>query len=193
MRLISIPLSLLLVFMVFFPGSTQAFWGKNTESDPVLDSKSGYDVNTVTTVTGKILTIQTGADRQNVQLEIESDTHIRMIVFLGPQRYWVVQGIPLQRDDMVVVRGSKAQGQGGVIYIMAQEITEISQGVSVILRDGSGRPNWVGVKTGSGNGTGLDDAGSSGGAGGGAGGSGSGHGGRTGGGQGGGGHGGRGR
>lgn len=130
------------------PFSAHAFWGNDEENPPALNLESGYDVNTVTTVSGQIVSIQSGVDRPNLQLEID-DSGTRMMVFLGPQRYWLAQGVPLRVGDKVQVRGSKAQGQDGVIYILAQEITEISQGLAVILRDASGHPNWAGGRMGS--------------------------------------------
>jgi len=75
-----------------------------------------------------------------------------MMVVLCPQRYWAEQGMPLKVGDKVAVCGSKAQGQDGVMYILAQKITETSQGVAVILRDESGHPNWSGEGGGNGNG-----------------------------------------
>jgi hypothetical protein len=143
----------LLIFLLFFPFSAQAFWGDNSERYPTLNLESGYDVNTVTTVTAQILSIQAGTNRHNLQLEVESGG-TRMIVCLGPSRYWSEQGVPLKEGDMVAVRGSKAQGQDGVIYILAQKITAISNGVVVILRDESGHPNWAGGPMGRGNGGG---------------------------------------
>lgn len=151
LRSVSIAFLFLLILFVSLPRSVQAFWGNNTVSFSSLDLESGYDVNTVTTVTGQILSIQTGAERSNIQLEIEGGKS-RMVIFLGPQRYWVEQGLSLQTGDEVVVRGSKAQGQDGVIYILAQEITETSQGVGVVLRDESGFPNWAGGRQGHGGG-----------------------------------------
>ena len=153
MRPRSIVLSHLLIFFLSFPFSAQAFWGANIEHSPPLNFESGYDVNTVTTVTGQILSIQAGANRHNLQLEVESGGS-RMIVCLGPQRYWAEHGVSLKEGDQVVVRGSKAQGQEGVIYIVAQKITETSQGSVVILRDESGHPNWAGGSMGRGNGAG---------------------------------------
>lgn len=148
------------MFFLSFPYSTQAFWWGNDEStNPSLNFESGYDVNTITIVSGKILSIQTGTDRPNIQLEIE-DEGAKMMVFLGPQRYWLKQGLSLHNGDEVVVRGSKAQGQDGVIYILAQEITEISQGIRVILRDETGCPNWAGGRMGRGNGGGRGGGGS---------------------------------
>ena len=62
------------------------------------------------------------------------------------------QGMPLKKGDKVAARGSKAQGQDGVIYILAQKITEIDQGVAVVLRDEFGHPNWAGGVGGRGRG-----------------------------------------
>jgi len=153
MHPISLILSSLLIFLVSFPFPVQAFWGTEQGDRLPLNFESGYDVNTVTTVTGRILSVQTGADRNNLQLEIEGGG-VRMIICLGPQRYWVEQGMSIKEGDKVEVRGSKAQGQDGVIYILAQKITEISQGGEVVLRDESGHPNWAGGQMGRGNGGG---------------------------------------
>ncbi|MBU4237513.1 MAG: hypothetical protein KKI01_14495 [Proteobacteria bacterium] len=186
MRLQLITFFHLLILFLIVPFSAQAFWGNDEENSPALNLESGYDVNTVTTVTGQILSIQSGVDRPNLQLEID-DSGTRMMVFLGPQRYWVDQGVPLKVGDKVVVRGSKAQGQDGVIYILAQKITETSQGLAVILRDASGHPNWAGGRMGNRNQTGGGGGGSRGGGGSGGGGGGGGSGGGNGGGGGGGG------
>lgn len=151
MRPILLIISSLLILLVVFPFSAQAFWGTEQGNHLPLNFESGYDVNTVTTVTGQILSVQAGADRHNLQLEIEGGG-TSMIICLGPQRYWVEQGMPLKEGDKVAVRGSKAQGQDGVIYILAQKITEIDQGVAVVLRDECGHPNWAGGVGGSGRG-----------------------------------------
>jgi len=146
-------LSSLLIFIVSFPLSVQAFWGSEQGNQLSLNLESGYDVNTVTTVAGRILSVQAGADRHNLQLEIEGGG-ARMIICLGPQRYWIEQGMTLKEGDKVEVRGSKAQGQDGAIYVLAQKITEIGQGGVVVLRDESGHPNWAGGPMGRGNGGG---------------------------------------
>ncbi len=143
MRPILLIIPFLLILCASFPFSAQAFWGTEHGNRPPLNFESGYDVNTVTTVTGQILSVLVGAERHNLQLEIEGGG-TRMMVVLGPQWYWADYGVPLKEGDEVVVRGSKAQGQDGVIYILAQKITEIDQGVAVVLRDESGHPNWAG-------------------------------------------------
>jgi hypothetical protein len=145
----------LLILLASFPPSAEAFWGTGPGNRLSLNLESGYDVNTVTTVTAQILSFQGGINRNNFQLEVESGG-ARMIICLGPQRYWAERGVPLKVGDKLVVRGSKAQGQDGVIYILAQKITVTSQNVVVILRDESGFPNWAGgsMRRSNGNGNG---------------------------------------
>lgn len=132
----------LLLLLPALPFSALAFWGTDEEAQPALDLESGYDVNTVTTVTGRILSVQTGLERRNVQLELDTDGE-KMMVVLGPQRYLAEQGMALNEGDEVKVRGSKAQGRDGIIYILAREVTETSKGAVITLRDEGGFPNWA--------------------------------------------------
>lgn len=144
-----------LLILFFFPLSGQAFWGDGQDNRPSLNLESGYDVNTVTMVRGSIIALQFGTNRHNLMLEIESDG-TRMIIVLGPQRYWANHGVPVKEGDEVVARGSRAQGRDGVFYLLAQEITLPQQGVAVILRDEFGRPKWAGGQMGRGNGGGRE-------------------------------------
>ena len=139
----TITISLLLTLLLSLPLPALAFWGNNGDNPPSLNLKSGYDVNTVASVSGHIISIQTGDDRPNVQLELESNG-IRMVICIGPQRYWAENALPFKTGDEITVRGSKAQGSDGIIYLMAQKITDTTQDVSVVLRDESGRPAWAG-------------------------------------------------
>lgn len=133
------------------PPVSHAFWGNDGEKQSGLNLESGYDANTVTTVSGRVVSVQTGDDRRNAQFEMESGG-VRTIVVLGPQRYWAENGIGLKVGDDVSVRGSKAQGTDGVVYILAQKITDSTLKVSVSLRNESGRPAWAGGGMGSGSG-----------------------------------------
>jgi hypothetical protein len=140
----AITISLLLAFFFSLPLPALAFWGRNDSSNPPsLNLKSGYDVNTVATVTGRISSIYTGDDRPNVELKLESEGE-GVVICIGPQRYWAENVLPFKTGDEITVRGSKAQGGDGIIYLMAQKITGTTQDVSVILRDDSGRPVWAG-------------------------------------------------
>lgn len=138
-----ITISLLLTVSLALPLPALAFWGANGDSHASLNLKSGYDVNTVTTVTGQVIAIQTGVERPNVELEIETNG-ARMIICLGPQAYWAEQGVPFHPGDELTVHGSKAQGRDGIIYLLAQKITGARPELNVVLRDESGRPVWAG-------------------------------------------------
>lgn len=142
---------LLSLLLTASPFTAHAFWGSGGETRSGLNLDTGYDVNTVTTLTGRIVSIQAGDERRNVQLELES-SGTRAVVVLGPYRYWTEHGIALKAGDSVTVRGSKAQGADGVVYILAQNITDTSQNAAVSLRNESGRPAWAGGGMGSGSG-----------------------------------------
>lgn len=147
MQVTRIVIYLLTVFLLSSPIAAHAFWGIGDDRPSGLDLEAGYDTNTVTTMTGRIVSLQTGDDHRNIQLELESNG-TRSIVILGPQRYWAEHGIALKAGDGVTVRGSKAQGTDGVVYILAQKITDTSNNTAVTLRNNSGRPAWAGSGSG---------------------------------------------
>jgi hypothetical protein len=142
MRKQTITLSLLLTLMLAFPLPAFSFWGSDGEQPASLNLQSGYDVNTVTSASGRIVAIHTGNDRPDVQLELESNGGT-IFVCIGPQRYWAEKGIPFRAGDEISVRGSKAQDSDGAIYLLAQKITS-THGITIVLRDESGRPAWAG-------------------------------------------------
>lgn len=131
------------ILLMLSPVAAYAFWGFGDDKQSGLNLETGYDANTVTTVAGHIVLVQTGDKLRNAQLEMDSDG-VRIVVVLGQQRYWAENGIDLRIGDNVTVRGSKAQGKDGVIYIMAQKITDITRNIEVLLRNEAGRPAWSG-------------------------------------------------
>lgn len=139
---------LLALLLLSLPAAVQAFWG-NSDNQSGLNLESGYDINTVTTVSGRVVTLTAGDERHNAQCEVESNG-VRTVVVLGPQRYWAEHGIAVKIGDDVTVRGSKAQGKDGVVYFLAQKITDTSQNSSAALRNESGRPAWAGKGMGNG-------------------------------------------
>lgn len=139
---------LLAALLLLFPFSAQAF-RESGDSQSGLNLETGYDVNTVTTVTGRVVALHAGDERRHAQCELES-SGVRTVVVLGPQGYWADHGIAIKAGDEVTVRGSKAQGKDGVVYFLAQKITDTSQKSSVALRNESGRPAWAGKGMGSG-------------------------------------------
>lgn len=139
----------LLAVLLSLPVAAHAFWGIGSDAPSGLNLESGYDVNTVTTVTGRVTALHAGDERTHAQCELDSNgTHT--VVVLGPQRYWTEHGIAIKIGDNISVRGSKAQGKDGIVYFLAQKITDTSQNSSVSLRSESGRPSWAGGGMGNG-------------------------------------------
>lgn len=142
---------LLSSLLASFPAAVHAFWGNPGDTPSGLNLETGYDANTVITMTGHIVSVQAGDERRNAQLELES-SGASAVVVLAPHRYWAEHGIAIKAGDIVTVRGSKAQGTDGVVYILAQHITDASQKTAISLRNESGRPAWAGGRMGSGSG-----------------------------------------
>ncbi|OGR01315.1 MAG: hypothetical protein A2511_15565 [Deltaproteobacteria bacterium RIFOXYD12_FULL_50_9] len=140
-------ISMLLAFISFLPAGAQAFWGSDEPGRSGLNLDSGYDANTVTTLTGRIVSVQSGDEHRNVQLELESDGG-RVVAVLGPAHYWLENGIALKAGDEVAVRGSKAQGKDGVVYLLVQKLTDTTSNIAVRLRNEAGRPAWAGAGRG---------------------------------------------
>jgi len=135
-------ISLLLGLALFLPMSAAASWWGGGD-DRRVDLELGYDANTVTTVAGRIVAVQNDATHPQIQAELEAAGG-RYIVVLGPRSYWAEHGIDLRIGDEVTVRGSKAQGKDGGIYILAQTVSESSRGQEVTLRSDTGKPVWAG-------------------------------------------------
>ncbi len=151
MRPTKIIMYLIAAFFMSLPITAHAFWGDDSDRHSGLNLETGYDANTVTTISGRIISVQVGVDHRNSQFELDSNGS-RAIVVLGPQRYWAENGIALKAGDSVTVTGSKAQGKDGNVYILAQKVTDTTLNTSVSLRNESGRPAWAGGGTGSGQG-----------------------------------------
>ncbi len=115
-------------------------WGGG-EGQGELNLDSGYDANTVTTVSGRIMAIHSD-DSPQVQVDLETGEG-RIVILLGPRDFWEEHGIKLTVGDRMTVRGSKAQGKNGVVYLLAQKIG-MAHGQEVALRNDSGQPAWRG-------------------------------------------------
>jgi hypothetical protein len=142
MRPALINITILLAAILILPLSAQgSWWGGGADRDE-LDLDSGYDVNTVTTVRGRITALSLDGPQPQAQVELAAGAG-SVTVVLGPRSYWSEHGIALRLDDQVTVRGSKAQGRGGVVYLLAQRLSVESRGQEIALRNESGRPVWA--------------------------------------------------
>lgn len=117
---------------------SQSAWEKSG-----LDLHQGYDQNTVVSLSGAVVSIDLG-DNQGPALAVVQTTGERVSLVLGPRDFWREKGIPLRPGDPVDVRGSKAQGQNGVVYLMVQSIAKSGDTQETILRNPTGRPVWSG-------------------------------------------------
>jgi len=129
-----------------------AFWGSNSgKSASGLDVAGGYDVNTVTTVSGTVITPPARIDQsEHVQMTIATQQGT-ITALLGPWSYWERQGFSIDRDQEINITGSRAQGKDGTLYLFAQRVDNITNGTTITLRSESGSPMWSRSSSGSGN------------------------------------------
>ncbi|NTV14628.1 MAG: hypothetical protein HGA96_11975 [Desulfobulbaceae bacterium] len=139
----AVTISLLLVLLSQLPQSAQASWWNSSDDRGGLDLASGYDANTVTTLSGKITARYLDGPHPQAQVEIDAGEG-SITVVLGPRNYWAEHGVALEIGDRLTVRGSKAQGKDGVVYLLAQWISEESRGQQVAIRSETGQPAWAG-------------------------------------------------
>jgi hypothetical protein len=138
-----------LLFFVLLVGSlpvsnAAAFWGFGAENGKSgLDFERGYDVNTVTTVKGKVVSIKTGDGGGAVTITIRQGGGI-IHAIAAPKWFWSDRGIAIKPNDELRVVGAKAQGRDGEMYIISREIANLTNGEVVVLRDDTGRPSWRG-------------------------------------------------
>jgi hypothetical protein len=135
---------LFLLFIGCLPAkNTRAFWGfGDDQGKSGLDFEKGYDLNTVTTIKGKTVSVETD-DKGPVTIVLkQGDVTIHAIV--APKWYWSDRGIIIKPGDEVEVSGAKAQGKDGNMYIISREIANLATGEAVTLRNGTGKPAWSG-------------------------------------------------
>lgn len=131
------------IVVVMLHSPAEAFWGFGSGRDGAasgLDLIGGYDRNTVTTITGRVAVApDPAADPVTVELAAGNE---RLVVVLGPRWYLQDDNLDWKTGDTVTVRGSKAQGKDGRIYLLAQRIN--TAGGQLTLRNETGRPGWSG-------------------------------------------------
>jgi len=139
-----------LIFMVMlglvWPSSALAGWwfgGQGAWEKSGLDLHEGYDQNTVVSLRGTVVSIDLGDGRGPALAVIETASETVSLV-LGPRDFWREQGLSLSSGDPVQVRGSKAQGRDGVVYLMVQSIARSGDAEETTLRSRTGRPVWSG-------------------------------------------------
>ena len=128
-----------LLFGTAFAG----FFGGEDNGKSGLDFTGGYDINTVSTMSGRVVSLPQSVAKESVIVEIRSG-HETLNIFVGPRSYWEKKGIAINLNDELTVKGSKAQGHDGKSYVLAQKVVNRSTGIQVDLRNEKGEPGWAG-------------------------------------------------
>lgn len=123
------------------------FFGSDDKGKSGLDFAGGYDINTVTTMTGRVTSSPQPGEQGNMIVGIRSGSETFNIC-LGPGSYWERKGIALNLNDELAVKGSRAQGRDGKAYVLAQKLVNKNTGAQVELRNDKGVPIWSGRNDG---------------------------------------------
>jgi hypothetical protein len=134
----AIILNCLLIGSVF-----AGFWGSEDRGKSGLDFNRGYDANTVSTMSGRAVSLPHPGENENIIVEIRSG-YETLIISVGPEAYWGKKGIAINLNDDINVKGSKAQGKDGKSYMLAQKLVNRTTGAQVELRSEKGEPAWSG-------------------------------------------------
>lgn len=112
-----------------------------------LDFNKGYDVNTVTTVSGRVASPPRTDENEHVFVDVRTGSET-VSLSLGPRAFWDKQEIPLHTGDEITARGSMAQGRDGKTYLLVQKLTNRTTGAQAAVRSDRGRAGWSGRNTG---------------------------------------------
>jgi len=118
------------------------FFGSD-EQKSGLDFNRGYDVNTVSTISGRVSSLPHPGEKDNVLIEIKSGGET-LNISVGPGSYWEKNGLAVKLNDELSVKGSKAQGKDGKSYLLAQKLVNRSTGAQLDLRNDKGEGVWSG-------------------------------------------------
>lgn len=139
----------LVVFLWLWCHEASAFWGSDSKGAPSgLNVAAGFDVNTITTLSGTALAPPHRGEGQHTEMPVATNRGT-VSVILGPWWYWEKHAIAIQINQELTITGSLAQGKNGALYLFTQRIENRSSGESITLRTESGAPLWSGYGSGS--------------------------------------------
>ena len=116
-------------------------FGNNEKGETGLDLNRGYDINTVTSVSGMVVSSPQTVDDGQVIIGIKSGAGI-INLSVGPREYWSKSGIQLHTNDTINAKGSSTQGKDGKTYLLVQRLDNRTNGANVVLRNDKGEPVW---------------------------------------------------
>ena len=133
--------AVVLNFLLFGTAFAGLGFGGSDLGKSGLDFNKGYDVNTVTSVSGRVVSPPRPDEKEHVFVAVKSGSEI-ISLSLGPKSFWETKEIPLHLNDDVTAKGSKAQGKDGKIYLMVQKLTNRTTGTQTVVRNERGGPGW---------------------------------------------------
>ena len=139
-----IMLAVVLNCLLISPAFAGFGFGGNDLGKSGLDFNKGYDVNTVTTVTGRVVSSPQTGEKEHVFVEVKAGGET-ISLNLGPKSFWENKAIPLHPNDDITAKGSKAEGKDGRTYLMVQKLTNKTTGSQMALRNDRGGPAWSGM------------------------------------------------
>lgn len=149
-RFLLLTVTSLALLAIRSPAEAGWWFGQESRQDKSgLDFNRGYDVNTVTTVSGTASSLPSAIDKGPMMIEVKSGSET-VTLCLGPKTFWESKGIAVRLNDELTAKGSKAQGEDGRTYLMVQTLANKSAGTQVTLRSERGDPAWSGRNAGSG-------------------------------------------
>jgi len=149
-RVILQALFVLTILLMMAPSASHAVWpfgrggGGGTSG---LDLNQGYEVNTVTTLKGKVISLDTEEGGGPALIEVRAGQEPVFIV-AAPKWFWRGNGIPFRVGDDVVAQGSLAEGQDGKRYLLSRKLINQTTGKEIVLRNDDGVPAWSRLRRG---------------------------------------------
>ena len=110
-----------------------------------LDLNQGYDVNTVSTVSGRVTALPSSGDAAGAAITIKSGDET-VYLYVGPGPYWSKNGIAVRVNDEVTAKGSKAVGKDGKTYLLTQSLFNRTTNGHMNMRNDRGMPGWSGAE-----------------------------------------------
>lgn len=109
-----------------------------------LDLDRGYDVNTVATISGRVIATPHATEAEIVIVGISSGSET-VHLSVGLSSYWEKHGIQLHLNDDITAKGAKAQGKDGKIYLLVKKLENRTTGSRVEMRNEQGEAAWNGA------------------------------------------------
>src|SRR5512139_535318 len=128
----SVPLILCLLTVMLAPSPSAA----------QTDLGESYDENTEVTVRGSVIEAKRDAPGPFI-VKLRQKNRVYSVV-TAPPWYLTREQIVLSEGLELEVTGSKYTGKDGSLFLLARQITDLSTGKVIVLRDMHCRPLWHG-------------------------------------------------